>query len=206
MYAPGGFNATIEDMAHPGRLRQNQLIDHLPKHYTCIVFDAANATVEAAVSGRRVTWAHYVAQGKGLLDPRHRAPTSWAAAWAARSRRSGSPSAGDAGMILFWPVGGAKRASTAISVSPSTWVSCGSTGSPRSSRWSPGQPSFGAAKGRIRGRIDDPLRPRLRCVLRKARHRAVPARRRRHGAHAARPRHRAGRRSRRTCCGSIFRR
>ena len=44
-----------------------KLLDHLPKHYTCIVFDRR----ECGQSGgrvERVTWAHYVAQGKGLLD------------------------------------------------------------------------------------------------------------------------------------------
>jgi pimeloyl-ACP methyl ester carboxylesterase len=44
-----------------------RLLDHLPKKYTCIVFDRR----ECGQSGgrvERITWAHYVAQGKGLLD------------------------------------------------------------------------------------------------------------------------------------------
>ena len=44
-----------------------KLLDHLPKKYTCIIFDRR----ECGQSGgrvERVTWAHYVAQGKGLLD------------------------------------------------------------------------------------------------------------------------------------------
>src|SRR4029077_12258073 len=44
-----------------------KLLAHLPKKYTCILFDRR----ECGRSGgrvERVTWAHYVAQGKGLLD------------------------------------------------------------------------------------------------------------------------------------------
>src|SRR5258706_2284498 len=67
MYAPGGFDATIEKWSTQGVYAKIKLLDHLPKQYTCIVFDRR----ECGQSGgrvERVTWAHYVAQGKGLLD------------------------------------------------------------------------------------------------------------------------------------------
>ena len=67
MYAPGGFDATIEKWSTQGIYAKIKLLDHLPKKYTCIVFDRR----ECGQSGgrvERVTWAHYVAQGKGLLD------------------------------------------------------------------------------------------------------------------------------------------
>ena len=55
-------------MDDAGRLRQAcKLLDHLPKQYTCIVFDRR----ECGQSGgrvERVTWCDYVAQGRGLLD------------------------------------------------------------------------------------------------------------------------------------------
>ena len=39
MYAPGGFNATIEAWRTQGVYATIKLLDHLPKQYTCIVFD-----------------------------------------------------------------------------------------------------------------------------------------------------------------------
>jgi pimeloyl-ACP methyl ester carboxylesterase len=67
MYAPAGFDATLEKWSTQGVYAKIKLLDHLPKSYTCIVFDRR----ECGQSGgrvERVTWAHYVAQGKGLLD------------------------------------------------------------------------------------------------------------------------------------------
>src|SRR5262249_61744766 len=67
MYAPGGFNATVETWSTQGVYAKIKLLEHLPKKYTCILFDRR----ECGQSGgrvERVTWAHYVAQGKGLLD------------------------------------------------------------------------------------------------------------------------------------------
>ena len=67
MYAPGGFNATVETWLTQGVYAKIKLLEHLPKKYTCILFDRR----ECGQSGgrvERVTWAHYVAQGRGLLD------------------------------------------------------------------------------------------------------------------------------------------
>lgn len=110
MYAPGGFDATIEKWSTQGIYTTIKLLDHLPKKYTCILFDRR----EAGQSGGRVehiTWAHYVAQGKGLLDHLKidRAHVMGAcmgccpvlAFGVAHPQRTLS-------MLLYWPVGGAK--------------------------------------------------------------------------------------------------
>lgn len=110
MYAPGGFDATVEKWSALGIYAKIKLLDHLPERYTCILFDRR----ECGRSGGRVerlTWVHYVSQGRGLLD--HLgferahimggcmgcAPV--AAFGAAHPQMTMS-------MILFWPVGGAK--------------------------------------------------------------------------------------------------
>ncbi len=67
MYAPAGFDATLDKWRTQGVYARIKLLDHLPKKYSCIVFDRR----ETGQSGGRVesiTWAHYVAQGRGLLD------------------------------------------------------------------------------------------------------------------------------------------
>jgi pimeloyl-ACP methyl ester carboxylesterase len=110
MYAPGGFNAIVETWSTQGIYAKIRLLDHLPKKYTCILFDRR----ECGQSGgrvERVTWAHYVAQGKGLLDHLSIARahimggcmgccpvTAFAVAY---------PQA-TLSMVLYWPVGGAK--------------------------------------------------------------------------------------------------
>src|SRR5579864_9583581 len=97
-------------MVDARRLRADQAADHLPRHFTCIAFDRR----ECGQSGgrvERVTWAHYVAQGRGLLDHLGIARAfliggcmgcSLVAAFAvAHPERV-------AAMVLYWPVGGAK--------------------------------------------------------------------------------------------------
>lgn len=110
MYAPGGFDATVEKWTSLGIYARLKLLEHLPKRYRCIVFDRR----ECGRSGgrvERVGWAHYVAQGKGLLDHLgiERAHllggcmgcSPVAAFGVAHPERVLS-------MILYWPVGGAK--------------------------------------------------------------------------------------------------
>lgn len=110
MYAPGGFDATIEKWSTQGVYAKIKLLDHLPKKYSCIVFDRRECG-ESGGRVERVTWPHYVAQGKGLLDHLgiERAHimggcmgccpvAAFGVAHPARVRS----------MILFWPVGGAK--------------------------------------------------------------------------------------------------
>jgi pimeloyl-ACP methyl ester carboxylesterase len=108
MYAPGGFDATVEKWTTQGVYAKVKFLDHLPKHYTCILFDRR----ECGRSGgrvERVTWGHYVAQGRCLLDHLgfDRAHLmggcmgcSLVAAFAvAHPERVLS-------MVLFWPTGG----------------------------------------------------------------------------------------------------
>lgn len=110
MFSPGGFDATLEKWTTLGAYARTKPMEHLPAKYSCIVFDRR----ECGQSGGRVehvTWAHYVAQGRGLL--RHlgieRANLmggcmgcSPVLAFAAAHPQS------VASMILWWPVGGAK--------------------------------------------------------------------------------------------------
>ncbi|HEX4042366.1 MAG TPA: alpha/beta hydrolase [Xanthobacteraceae bacterium] len=110
MYAPGGFNAVVEAWSTLGVYAKIKLLDHLPQRFTCIMFDRR----ECGQSGGRVeavSWMHYVAQGKGLLDH----------LGIARAHLMGgcmgcAPVAAFAvayphmvaSMVLYWPVGGAK--------------------------------------------------------------------------------------------------
>ncbi len=110
MLAPGGFDATIEKWSTLGVYARIKLLDHLPAKYTCILYDRR----ECGQSGGRiepVTWLHYVEQGKGLLDHLGYPAAhliggcmgcSVAIAFAAKYPDVVK------GMILWWPVGGAK--------------------------------------------------------------------------------------------------
>lgn len=67
MYSPGGFDARIEKWSNLGVYKRIKLLDHLPKKFTCILFDRR----ENGQSGGRVeaiTWDDFVRQGAGLLD------------------------------------------------------------------------------------------------------------------------------------------
>jgi pimeloyl-ACP methyl ester carboxylesterase len=110
MFSPGGFNATIEQWSALGVYAKFKPLDHLPKKFTCIVFDRR----ECGQSGgrvERVGWADFVAQGAGLLDHLGVKKAhlmggcmgcSPVAAFAvAHPERTAS-------MVLYWPVGGAK--------------------------------------------------------------------------------------------------
>lgn len=108
MFSPGGFDATLEKWATLGAYARTKPMEHLPSKYSCIVFDRR----ECGQSGGRVehvTWAHYVAQGRGLM--RHlgieRANLMGGCmgcppvlAFAAAHPEN------VASMILWWPVGG----------------------------------------------------------------------------------------------------
>jgi len=110
MYAPAGFDATLDKWKTQGVYARIKLLDHLPGQYTCIVFDRRE-TGQSGGRVERITWAHYVAQGKGLLDHLNfkRAHLMGGcmgccpvvAFAAAHPERVLS-------MVLYWPVGGAK--------------------------------------------------------------------------------------------------
>src|SRR5215831_11740133 len=110
MYAPGGFNATIETWRQQGVYAKIKLLDHLPKKYSCIIFDRR----ECGQSGgrvERVTWADYVRQGKGLLEHlgHSRAHIMGGCMGCCPVMQFAviHPEM-VASMVLFWPVGGAK--------------------------------------------------------------------------------------------------
>ena len=110
LYAPGGFDATVEKWSSLGVYARVKPLEHLAKHYTCIAFDRR----ECGQSGgriERITWSHFVAQGLALLDHLKVdrallmggcmgcAPV--AAFAVAHPERV-------AGIVLWWPVGGAR--------------------------------------------------------------------------------------------------
>src|ERR1700722_5241908 len=67
MYAPGGFNAVFEAWSTLRSYPRKKLLDPLPKRFSSMLFGRR----ECGQSGgmvERVTWQHFVAQGKGLLD------------------------------------------------------------------------------------------------------------------------------------------
>jgi pimeloyl-ACP methyl ester carboxylesterase len=67
MFAPGGFNATASNWTSLRVYARLNLVGHLEKSYTCVMFDRRES---GASGGRveRIAWADYAAQGKGLLD------------------------------------------------------------------------------------------------------------------------------------------
>jgi pimeloyl-ACP methyl ester carboxylesterase len=110
MFSPGGFDATIEKWSSLGVYARIKPMEHLTKHYSCIVFDRR----ECGQSGgrvERVAWIDYVNQALDLLDVLEIDQAhlmggcmgcSPVAAFAvAHPERVLS-------MVLYWPVGGAK--------------------------------------------------------------------------------------------------
>jgi pimeloyl-ACP methyl ester carboxylesterase len=110
MFSPGGFNARLDNWSEQGKYREIRPVEHLKEHYTCITFDRR----EAGSSGgriERVTWAHYVAQAKGLLDH-----LGYDQAHIMGGCQGCSVAAAFAvthpdvalSLVLYWPAGGAK--------------------------------------------------------------------------------------------------
>jgi pimeloyl-ACP methyl ester carboxylesterase len=110
MYSPGGFDAIVEKWTTQGIYAKIKLLEHLPKSYTCIVFDRRE-TGQSGGRVERVTWSDYVAQGKGLLDHLNisRAHIMGGCMGCCPVAAFGVayPDA-TLSMILFWPVGGAR--------------------------------------------------------------------------------------------------
>jgi len=110
MYAPGGFDATIDKWRSLGVYQRVKLLEHLPKKFRCIAFDRR----ECGQSGGRleaITWRHYADHGKRLLEHLGIAGAhliggcmgcSCVMAFAVAY-----PEATQS-MILWWPVGGPK--------------------------------------------------------------------------------------------------
>jgi len=110
MFSPGGFDATLEKWTSLGVYGKTKMFEHLKRRYQCIVFDRRE-TGQSGGRIERVTWNHYVAQGKGLLDHLGiaKAHLMGGCMGCAPVVAFGvvHPQA-TLSMLLYWPVGGAK--------------------------------------------------------------------------------------------------
>jgi pimeloyl-ACP methyl ester carboxylesterase len=110
MFSPGGFDATIEKWTTQGVYARIKPLAHLPKKYTCIVFDRRE-TGQSGGRIERITWAHYVAQGKGLLDylnmQRAHIMGACMGCCPATAFAIAHPAV-TLSLLLYWPVGGAR--------------------------------------------------------------------------------------------------
>jgi pimeloyl-ACP methyl ester carboxylesterase len=110
MFSPAGFDATLDKWATQGVYAKTRLLDRLSSKYSCIIFDRR----EAGQSGGRVeaiTWAHYAAQGKGLLEhlgfKRAHLLGGCMGCCPVAAFGAAHPEM-VLSMILYWPVGGAR--------------------------------------------------------------------------------------------------
>jgi len=110
MFSPGGFDATLDRWTTLGIYARIKILDHLSPKYMCIVFDRR----EAGQSGgrvERVTWAHYVEQGRGLLEhlniDRAHIMGGCMGCCPAVAFAVSYPEM-TLSLLLYWPVGGAK--------------------------------------------------------------------------------------------------
>ena len=110
MFSPGGFDATLDKWTTQSVYARIKLLDHLPKTYTCIVFDRRE-TGQSGGRVERVTWAHYAAQGKGLLDllniARAHVMGACMGCGPAMALAVAHPEI-TMSLLLYWPVGGAR--------------------------------------------------------------------------------------------------
>ena len=110
MFSPCGFDATLDKWTTIASYARVRLIDHLTRHYRCIVFDRR----ETGQSGGRievVTWAHYVRQAFGLLEhlgvARAHVMGGCMGCSVALAFGVAHPDM-TRSLVLWWPVGGAK--------------------------------------------------------------------------------------------------
>ena len=110
MFAPGGFDARLEHWTTLGGYARTRLLGHLSERYTCIIFDRRERD-ESGCRIERVTWPHFAAQGKGLLDhlsiERAHLVGGCMGCCGAIAFAVAYPNA-TLSMVLYWPVGGAK--------------------------------------------------------------------------------------------------
>ena len=110
LFSPGGFNATLDNWATHGVYRRTGMVDELARRYTCIAYDRREAG-ESGGRVERITWAHYAAQGAGLLDhlgiERAFVLGGCVGCSVATAFAVGRPER-TAGMVLYSPAGGAR--------------------------------------------------------------------------------------------------
>ncbi len=110
MSSPGGSDATTDAWGSRGAYAQTKPLEHLSRKYSCIVFDRR----ESGGSGGRVerlTWNHYVSQGKGLLEhlniERAHLMGGCMGCSPVLAFAAAHPEA-VISMVLYWPAGGPK--------------------------------------------------------------------------------------------------
>jgi pimeloyl-ACP methyl ester carboxylesterase len=110
MYAPGGFDATLEKWTTLGIYSKINVLHRLSQKYACIIFDRR----ECGPSGGRIepiTWTLYAEQGRGLLEhlniKRAHLMGGCMGCGPAVALAVARPDI-VLSMILFWPVGGAR--------------------------------------------------------------------------------------------------
>ena len=110
MFAPGGFDASLEKWTTLGAYARTKLLDALSGNYTCIIFDRRECG-ESGGRVERVTWSHFAAQGKGLLEhlkiERAHLMGGCMGCGPVVAFAVAYPNA-TLSMVLYWPVGGAK--------------------------------------------------------------------------------------------------
>lgn len=110
MYAPGGFDATVEKWSTQGVYATIKLLDHLPRAYTCVAFDRRE-TGRSGGRVERVAWHDYARQGKALLDElaieRAHVMGGCMGVSCAIAFAVAYPHATQS-LVLYWPVGGAR--------------------------------------------------------------------------------------------------
>jgi pimeloyl-ACP methyl ester carboxylesterase len=110
MFSPGGFDATLDKWWESDSYQRIRIMEWLPSEYTCITFDRRE-NGESGGRFERVTWNSYARQGKQLLDflgfesalvlgGCMGCPT--ASEFATRYTEATN------GLVLWWPVGGAR--------------------------------------------------------------------------------------------------
>lgn len=110
MFSPGGFDGGLEKWGTFSVYKRIKLLDHLPKKYRCIVFDKRESG-EAGGRVEHVTWAHYAAQGRGLLDHLkidHAHVLGGCVGCSAVAAFAVAHPERTLSMVLYWPAGGAR--------------------------------------------------------------------------------------------------
>jgi pimeloyl-ACP methyl ester carboxylesterase len=110
MFSPGGFDATLEKWTTQGIYARIRPVEALTRRFTCILFDRR----ESGQSGgrvERITWQHYAAQARGLLEHLGLRQVHVVGACmgcsAALAFGVVYPDA-TRSLLLYWPVGGPK--------------------------------------------------------------------------------------------------
>jgi pimeloyl-ACP methyl ester carboxylesterase len=110
MFSPGGFDATHDKWSTLGIYAKTRMLEHLSKRFRCIVFDRRE-TGQSGGRIERVTWRHFAAQGKGLLDhlqiERVHVLGGCMGCSPALAFAVSYPEIARS-VVLYWPVGGAK--------------------------------------------------------------------------------------------------